>query len=181
MSKIFTESRHILLALLAVVLIAGCGSSEGTEEKQVATIPNQERISPPEGWIQSATINLDELSLSKPVFVYFWTTWCKGCKQTEKWYFENQEVREYLIKNYHLVKINGDSTKITINGKEYGRSKENELKHELNLEFSPRWKGYPNILLFDKELNFISPFEPQIYMGWPADKFLTKLDSVLVI
>ena len=162
-------------------VLYSCGSHDTSNNQETNDSPVTQAQLAKEGWIESNIIDLDQLNKEKPVFVFFWTTWCKGCKQTERWYFEEPEIYDYLAENYHLVKINGDTTKITIKGREYARSMENKAKHELNLEFGQKWKGYPNILIFDEELNFITAFEPQVYMGRPAKHFLVKLDSIINI
>lgn len=175
--------KYFVYSILTALI--SCHPQEKVDSKEyengydvTSTVASSSKISAPSGWIEGDSINLDYLDLQKPVIVYFWTTWCKGCKQAEKWYFEEPENKKYLSKNYHLVKVNGDSTKITLNEVEYGASKEQAHRHQLSLRFSKTWFGYPNILLFDKELNFINAYEPQIFMGYSSKNFITKLDSV---
>lgn len=173
--------------MLFVVLIA-CQPTENDSSKaqsengndSTSAIENKliSKKTAPIGWIENDVINLDSLELQKPVLIYFWTTWCKGCKQVEKWYFEEPESKAFLFKNFHLVKINGDSTEIVINEIEYGVSKDQINRHELNLAFSKTWFGYPNILLFDKDLNFQHAIEPQSFMGISAERFVATVDSI---
>lgn len=125
--------------------------------------------------IKDDTINLDTYTIEKPVLIYLSTEWCTGCKQVEKWYFNNNEIKDFLDEHYHLIKIDGDYSTVILNGKKYGVSFEYNNRHDLNLVFSKGWFGYPNFLIFNKDLSFLSAFEPEYFMGVSSEEFINKL------
>ncbi|WP_370089165.1 thioredoxin domain-containing protein [Ekhidna sp.] len=170
-----------------IILIAFIVSCSVPEKQQTTTEEVKSGLSVPSiskkllkpGWYEADTINFDQYVIEKPVLIFFWTTWCKGCKQAEEWYLKEENNYAELRKDYHLFKVNGDSAELTLKNMIYRPSSEQSFRHELVLECGNTWFGYPNILLFDKNLDAISPLNPQIYMGRASNKFLPKLDSVM--
>ena len=43
---------------------------------------------------------------NKPIFVDFYTDWCRPCKVMDREVYSQQEIGDYLDKNYHAVKFN---------------------------------------------------------------------------
>jgi thioredoxin-related protein len=105
----------------------------------------------------------------RKVVVDVFTGWCGWCKRMEASTFTNQEIIDYVNKNFYAVKFDAE-TQQTINfkGKDYkfipqGVKGYNELAADiLNNQMS-----YPTTVYFDESLNEIFPVpgyqEPKVF------------------
>jgi thiol:disulfide interchange protein DsbD len=141
----------LLISLLAIVAIALSGIFfHSSDVKGCLAVANESsndnNISNVSGikWnedFQSAIA--ESKKTNKPMFVYFWTSWCSYCKQLESETFTNQDVQSKIAENYIPVKIDGDT----------------------NPELCSRYNvlGFPTIMIIDsneKKLDFIEGFYP---------------------
>ena len=47
----------------------------------------------------------------KPIFIDFYTDWCRPCKVMDREVYSQQEIGDYLSDYYHAVKFNPEETK----------------------------------------------------------------------
>lgn len=99
----------------------------------------------------------------KKIMIDVYTVWCGPCKMLDKNTFQNQDVADFVNKNYYAVKFNaqGNST-VTYNGRTYSnpgydpaRAKTRNATHELARAF--KVQAFPTIVFLDEEANFITP------------------------
>lgn len=113
----------------------------------------------------------------KPIFIDFYTDWCKWCKVMDGNTFVNPEVIKYMNNNFYSVKFNAEQKQtVSFNGKEYkfmpaGRRGVHGLAYEL-LSQRP---AYPAFVTLNKDLKPIGTIR-----GFKkADQFLASLQSQL--
>lgn len=92
-----------------------------------------------------------ELAKKEPrkVIMDVYTDWCGWCKKMDKTTFADEQVVEYVNKNFYAVKLNAES-KETINfkGQEFTGA---ELARAL------RVSGYPTVVFFDETFSRFQP------------------------
>ena len=99
----------------------------------------------------------------KPVFVEFFTNWCKFCKKMEKETYSDKTISEYLSEHFIMVKVNAES-KNTVDTPDGSLS-----ERQLARSFSVR--GYPALWFLKSNGEKIF-----YYPGYlPADKFIYVL------
>ena len=99
----------------------------------------------------------------KKIIMDVYTNWCGPCKMLDKNTFHNQDVVNYVNKNYYAVKFNGEGKDdITFNGHTFSnpnfdpaRANSRNAIHQLAsyLQIS----AYPTIVFFDEKGGVIAP------------------------
>lgn len=116
----------------------------------------------------------------KKGFVWVYTDWCEQSQKIMATHLKNNDVVNYINKNFYAIKLNGQSKEdITIKGKtwkfvETDQGDYHELaqvltvvdKYNLNQTIA-----YPRIVFLDEELNLITPID--------GDLELKELEAVL--
>lgn len=98
----------------------------------------------------------------RKVMIDVYTDWCGPCKMMMKNTFTNQDVIDYINKNYYAVKFNAESPdQVSFKGKTYsnpnydpnrrGRNGVNEFSRALGVN------AYPTLVYMDEEMNIIAP------------------------
>jgi thioredoxin-related protein len=98
----------------------------------------------------------------KKIFMDAYTVWCGPCKMLDKNTFTNEDVIEYVNKNYYPVKFNAEGPEeIDFKGQIFknpnydpdkkGRNAPHELARALKIT------GYPSLVFFDEEAKLIAP------------------------
>ncbi|MDT0558485.1 thioredoxin fold domain-containing protein [Ichthyenterobacterium sp. W332] len=99
----------------------------------------------------------------KKIMIDVYTVWCGPCKMLDKNTFQNQDVADFVNKNYYAVKFNaqGNST-INYQGKTFSnpgydpaKAQRRNATHELARAF--KVQAFPTIVFLDEESNFITP------------------------
>jgi thioredoxin-related protein len=111
--------------------------------------------------LQWTSINDLEVAVSqspKKVLIYVTTSWCGWCKKMKQTTFTDTVLIDYLNKNFHLVKLNGEEKDtLTFKGFEFkfvanGRRGYNEMTNALlDGRFS-----YPSFVFLDEKLDRIT-------------------------
>jgi len=94
---------------------------------------------------------MQKLNKAEPRKVFFdvYTDWCTWCKRMDVATFQDQEIVEYVNKNYYAVKLDAESDKkVTFN---------NTTLTERELARAFRVSGYPTVVLIDEKLTTIMP------------------------
>jgi thioredoxin-related protein len=99
----------------------------------------------------------------KPIFVDFYTNWCRFCKKMDKETFSDKAISQYLGEHFVTVKVNAES-KNTVDTPDGSLS-----ERQLARSFSVR--GYPTYWFLKpsgEKINYTSGYSP-------PDKFITVL------
>lgn len=109
----------------------------------------------------------------KKIIMDAYTVWCGPCKMLDRNTFSNDDVADYINKNFYPVKFNAEGNDV-INFKENSFKNPNydpqkkykrNSQHQLAAYFGVR--AYPTLLFIDEESNLISPI-----MGYKTPKQL---------
>ena len=113
-------------------------------------------------------VSLDEaLELQKKnpkkIMMDVYTNWCGPCKMLDKNTFHNQDVVDFVNKNYYAVKFNGEGNDVVnYDGKSFSNpnykpelAKRRNSAHELTRYL--KVSAYPTIVFFDEDAKVISP------------------------
>lgn len=98
----------------------------------------------------------------KKIMMDVYTDWCGPCKMLDKNTFQNDDVINYVNKNYYAVKFDAENgEEITFQDKKFsnpgfiegkkGRKSSHQLTQALGIS------GYPTILFLDEKSNVIMP------------------------
>lgn len=111
--------------------------------------------------LQWTSINELEVAVGhspKKVLIYVTTSWCGWCKKMKQTTFTDSQLIDYLNKNFHLVKLDGEEKEVlTFKGFEFkyvagGRRGYNEMtKALLDGRLS-----YPSFVFLDEKLDRIT-------------------------
>jgi len=101
----------ILITLLGILFFTNAGSNMNNGESGELKWTNYT-----DGMKQAAAAN-------KKVLVDVYTDWCGWCKKMEKDTYSDESVKNYLMENYILVKLNAESdTKEFVGDEEYSQA-----------------------------------------------------------
>ncbi len=143
----------VLLGIIFVIGIAGCGGREASKETPVGDV-----------WLSFNSGMKLALRDKKPVVIDFYTSWCKWCKVMDEKTFSKPEINKYLEENFVAIRINAESRseKLTYKGRKY-------TPVELTRRFGVR--AFPSIAYLDPEGELIT-----IVPGFiPPEMFLPML------
>ena len=91
-----------------------------------------------------------------------YTTWCGPCKMLDKYTFQNDDVADYINKNYYAVKFNAEGDGMvkfkdkTFSNPNYdssrrGRNSQHQLASYLGVQ------AYPTVVFLDEDANLLTP------------------------
>ncbi len=93
----------------------------------------------------------------KKLFIDVYTDWCGYCKKMDATTFMNDEVADYINKNYYAVKLNAE-TKDTINFKGTKFVYKPEFKsNELAVSLMNKQMSYPTYIFLDEQFAMLTP------------------------
>ncbi len=118
----------------------------------------REAIVAADNFTSSESVNFSEsiqqeVPASKPVLIYFYTTWCGSCRQFSPYW--DKIVKEYGDK-YTCLKINIDEPKYK------------KIAREFNIN------GIPQVYIYDKEKKKKTRLKVTTYMNPELDKYYDK-------
>ncbi|MCL2115061.1 MAG: thioredoxin family protein [Methanobrevibacter sp.] len=107
----------LLISFLAIIAIVASGIfSNDSDRKGCLTVfdtSDENNIIINDSGIQwnenYTSAILESKKTNKPMFVYFWASWCSYCKQLESETFTNLMVQREIAENYIPVKVDGDT------------------------------------------------------------------------
>jgi thioredoxin-related protein len=86
----------------------------------------------------------------KYMLVDVYTDWCGWCKKMDREVYTHPQVQQLLAANFVIIKLNAESTNLITNGT--NQYTEQELAKTLDV------KGYPTILVYNKQFQLVSRF-----------------------
>ena len=98
----------------------------------------------------------------RKIFMDAYTTWCGPCKLLDRNTFTNEDVIEYINKNYYPVKFNAEGNEeITYQDRTFTNPGYDPSRKGRNTQhqFATAMKitGYPSLVFFDEKGNLIGP------------------------
>jgi thioredoxin-related protein len=128
--------RHRSVLVLAVLMLLFGQMIAQTKEVQKAESDQREKFDPKRDPDQDLRVAMDIASKAgKRILLDVGGEWCIWCRKLDKFFQDNNDVSEFLHKNYIVVKVNW--------------SKEN--KNEKFLSNYPAVKGYPHLFVLDSK------------------------------
>jgi thioredoxin-related protein len=125
----------------------------------LSTLINAQKIN----WISMNEALTLQQKNPKKIMVDVYTNWCGPCKMLDKQTFQNEDVANYVNKNFYAVKFNGEGNdKFTYKENEYTNPDYNPAKSNTrnsSHKFADYLglRGYPTIAFFDEEANYLLP------------------------
>jgi thioredoxin-related protein len=94
----------------------------------------------------------------KKVLIYVTTSWCGWCKKMKETTFKDPSLIDYLNKNFHLVKLNGEERNIlTYKGFEFKYvSGDRRGYNEMTKALLDGRLSYPSFVFLDEKLDRIT-------------------------
>jgi thioredoxin-related protein len=107
-------------------------------------------------WEQAEMLSKDE---PRKIVVDVYTNWCGWCKKMDKTTFQNEEVADYLNKNFYAVKFDAEQkADIRLKDKVYKFVKSGKNGyHELAAEITFGKLSYPTVVFLDEKFDVIQP------------------------
>ena len=103
---------------------------------------------------------------NKPTLLYFYSDRCSWCNKLEEETFTNTKVKDYLIENFSLVRINSNSSEVFM--EEGKQIKESELVQRYQVG------GFPTIWFLDQNNQRIASLPGYV----EAEIFINVLDYI---
>ena len=101
----------------------------------------------------------------RKVYMDVYTDWCGWCKVMDKKTFTNQNVINYLNKNFYCIHFNAERAEdVLFNEKKYGRE-EGGKTNQLAVQWMGGRMSYPTSIFFDE--GFVNPQPVPGYMEVP--------------
>lgn len=104
--------------------------------------------------------------LNKPVFVDFYTNWCKFCKKMDRETFADESIYKYMNEKFVMVKVNAESNNVVATAD--GNISEKDLSRSFGV------RGYPTYWFLKssgEKINNISGYAP-------PERFITVLKYI---
>ena len=148
----------IFILMVASVFFMACGS--GSDQAATAEVTAPQKTSGGSDaeftwytdWDKGIEAAIKE---QKPALVDFYADWCGYCKKMDKETFAASEIKSRLADGWIGIKINGEdkNKRATIEGKSVNYR---ELMQHFGI------KGFPTMLIIDKEGNAVEPYTTDI-------------------
>jgi thioredoxin-related protein len=132
--------RHILGLMVLVSLASGIALAQENKEAPKKDLTEREKFDPakdPVKDVQNAVVVASKAG--KRILLDVGGEWCSWCHKLDKFFQDNKDVKDFMLKNYVVVKVN--------------YSKEN--KNEKFLSQYPKIPGYPHLFVLEEDGKFL--------------------------
>jgi thioredoxin-related protein len=173
MTHFRTRSLALLLAALVVALPATVRSQDAAPPKRLSRsampAPGEKKLP----WLAFDAAAERAMKEGKHVIVDIYTTWCGWCKVMERETYGNPEVADYLLSNFVLAKVNGESSsKVHWKGREIT---EREFTRSVGVTgFPTTYFLKPNLEVLGGRPGYIRPSEFLIISRFVNTKWYEK-------
>ena len=108
-------------------------------------------------WLSLEEVEARINTKPKKVLIDVYTDWCGWCKKMDASTFKNNDIVEYLNKNYYCVKLDGeDKNTLRFKGLEFNFiNKGKRGYHELAAGFLQGKMTYPSLVFLDENLDIL--------------------------
>lgn len=118
--------------------VAGSALANTTEESKI-------------NWVSIEKIQELQKKQPRKVMVDVYTDWCGWCKVMDRKTFSNQEVIDYVNKNFYAVKFNAEGTSNVIYYDKVYKFNSGANVHELAIKWLGARMGFPTIAYLDEK------------------------------
>ena len=165
---VIATNRSMMKKTILILLIAVLGVNLSTAQKKANNKIN---------WVTFEEAVKLQKKNPKKIMVDVYTVWCGPCKMLDKNTFQNQDVVDYVNKNYYAVKFNAQgNSEIKLKDRVFSNpgynpanAQRRNATHELARYF--RIQAFPTIVYLDEGANFITgirgyqkPQELELYL-----------------
>ncbi|OQY04538.1 MAG: hypothetical protein B6I20_02850 [Bacteroidetes bacterium 4572_117] len=113
-------------------------------------------------WLSPKRIDINNKKKRKPTIVFFYTNWCISCKVMEKTTFHNQNINQFISKNFNLIKIDAaNQDTLTFLNKKYLSGGKNN-PHQITQTLLQGNFQMPAVVFFDENGKQISKIKGYI-------------------
>ena len=115
-------------------------------------------------WLSIEEVEVLQKKEPRKVLIDVYTTWCPPCKKMMRETFTNNDVINYVNKNFYAVKFDAESgDDVTFKGSlyknlGYNANARRKTAHQFSTEFL-RVDSYPTIIYMDEQMNIITPIK----------------------
>ena len=152
--------KNIIRLLLLIIILA----------YSTVACPQQQTLI---NWVSMSEAEVRVAALPKPLMIYFYTDWCKFCKEMERNTFSNEQIAAYINQNFYCVRVNGEGyDTITFKDTTYYNTGEGKRStHDFPKAILGERLTYPTTMFFNNQHQFrfvvpgmvdIVKFEPML-------------------
>lgn len=112
-------------------------------------------------WLTIEEAEAANNNVPKKILIDVYTDWCGWCKKMDASTFKDEEIVNYLNKNYYSIKLDGeDKNTLTFKGVEFNFiDKGRRGYHELAAGFLQGKMSYPSLVLLDEDFVVLQVFK----------------------
>lgn len=117
-----------------------------------ANANNKEHIS----WLTMEEAEQLHAAAPKPIMIYFYTGWCRFCRDMENYTFINEQLADFINQNFYPVKINAEGfDTIMFQGNVYiNQDTASRSTHDFTGKLLEDRIAYPTLFFFNNQYKF---------------------------
>lgn len=139
--------KNIFLFVFLGASVSSFAQTNGSDQRSASKIL----------WLTLEEAQAKSEESSRKIMLFMYTDWCVWCKKMEETTFVNEEIADYINRNYYPVKFDAEAEQaISFNSKTYNFQDEKPRGvHELAFELMGGRVTYPTIAFLDETWKII--------------------------